>query len=229
MELKKSDKANLDKKRSLFIEIGMLAALGFVLLAFEWQVAPKVEENTNTVVQVAIEEEIIPITRQDEPPPPAPEPPKIADILEIVSDDVQVDTNIDINIDVDLNTEIAPVEFVAAEIEEEEEEQVFTIVEDMPMFNGKPAEEGFRDYVGNNTKYPPVAQENGISGRVLVEFTIDQTGQLVDARVVRGVDPSIDAEALRVVRSSPKWTPGKQRGKTVKVKYTFPVMFRLNN
>jgi protein TonB len=229
MELKKSDKANLDKNRGLFIEIGLLIALGFVFLAFEWKVAPKVEEKEEGPAVAAIEEEIVPITRQDEPPPPPPEPPKVTDILDIVADDVQVDNNIDINIEADQTTEITPVVFTETVVEEEEEEQVFTIVEDMPLFNGKVAEEGFREYVGKNTDYPPVAQENGISGRVFVEFTINQKGELVDAKITRGVDPLLDAEALRVIRSSPKWTPGKQRGKTVKVKYTFPVVFKLNN
>ena len=229
MELKKSEKANLEKKRLLYTEIGILIALGFTLLAFEWKVAPPAEEKIEGPVVAALEEEVVPITRQDEPPPPPPEPPKVTDILEIVSDDVQVDTNIDINIEADLLTELDQVEYKGTEVEEVEEDEIFTIVEDMPLFNGKTAEEGFREYVTKNTQYPAVAQENGISGRVFIEFTINQQGDLVDAKVMRGVDPLLDAEALRVIRSSPKWTPGKQRGKTVKVKYTFPVLFRLNN
>jgi protein TonB len=229
MELKKSDKANIEKTRVLFTELGLLIALGFALLAFEWKVTPKVEEKTEGLVMELVEEELIQVTRQDEPPPPPPEPPKVTDILEIVSDDVQVDTHIDINIEADQSTEIQQVAYTATEIVEEEEEEVFTIVEDMPLFNGKPAEEGFRDYVGKNTNYPPVAQENGISGMVLVEFTINQQGELVDAKIIRPVDPLLDAEAMRVIKSSPKWQPGKQRGKTVKVKYTFPVRFKLNN
>jgi TonB family protein len=108
-------------------------------------------------------------------------------------------------------------------------EDIFTIVEDMPLFDGKPAETGFRDYVTKNVTYPKEAQEKEISGMVLVEFVIDTDGSLVDAKVVRSVDPLLDAEALRVISSSPKWTPGKQRGKIVNVKYTFPVRFRLNN
>jgi protein TonB len=229
MELKKSDKANLEKKRGLFIEIGILVALAVVLVAFEWRSAPKVEEENSGPAQASIEEEIVPITRQDEPPPPPPEPPRVTDILDIVADDVHVDSNIDINVEADQNVEIDVVIFEAAEVEEVEEEEIFTFVEDMPLFNGKPAEEGFRDYVGKTTIYPAVAQENGVSGRVLVEFTIDQQGNLTDAKIIRPVDPLLDAEALRVIRSSPKWTPGKQRGKTVKVKYIFPVTFRLNN
>ena len=231
MELKKSDKANLDKKRGLFIEIGFLIALGFVLLAFEWKVAPVVEEKEETQVEVAMDEEAIPITRQDEPPPPPPEPPKVTDILDIVADDVQVDTHIDINMEADLNAEIniAPAVFTETEIEEEDEVVIFAIVEHKPKFNGQDAEEAFRDWVNINTQYPAVAQENGISGRVFVEFAIDRTGKVVDVVILRGVDPLLDAEALRVIKLSPNWEPGMQRGKPVKVKYTFPFMFRLNN
>jgi len=230
MELKKSKKADLEPKRSLFFELGLVIALGFSLLAFEWQVAPKEEAKDIVVVQATVEEEIVPITRQDEPPPPPPEPPKVTDILDIVADDVRVDTNIDINIEADLSTEITPVVFVeTASIVEEEEEVLFAIVEDKPLFNGMDAEQGFRDWVGKNTSYPAVAQENGISGRVYVEFAIGRDGQVTDVKLLRGVDPLLDAEALRVIRSSPKWTPGMQRGKPVKVKYQFPVNFRLNN
>jgi protein TonB len=233
MELKKSQKANLEKNRLLYMEVGLLVALLFTLLAFEWQTAPKVEvEETGTVVQTSMEEDIVPITRQEEAAPPPPEPPKVTDILDIVSDDVHVDTNIDINIEADLNTEIvAPViAFTGTEVVEEEEEVVmFAIVEDKPMFNGKDAETGFREYVRNNTQYPPVAQENGITGRIFVEFTIGTDGTVTDVKLLRGVDPLLDNEALRVIRASPKWTPGMQRGKPVKVKYQFPVNFQLNN
>ncbi|MDR2036867.1 MAG: energy transducer TonB [Bacteroidales bacterium] len=229
MELKKSDKANLEKKRTMFIEIGMLVALGFVLLAFEWQTSPRVISDDFKPVQAAIEEEIIPITRQDQPPPPAPEPPKVADILSIVDDNVQVESDFQIDVEADQNLEIDIVEYEEAELEEEEEEFLFAVIEDKPLFNGKPADEGFREYVSKNTVYPPVAQENGLGGRVYIEFVIDKDGSVIDAKVVRGQDPSLDAEALRVVKSSPKWTPGKQRGKAVKVRYTFPVNFRLQN
>jgi len=103
----------------------------------------------------------------------------------------------------------------------------FDIVHDMPLFNGKSAEEGFREYVSRKTVYPWIAQLNGIEGTVVVEFTIDQKGKLVEAIVVQSVHPLLDTAALRVTRSSPKWTPGMQRGKKVKVRYTFPVNFRL--
>jgi TonB family protein len=105
--------------------------------------------------------------------------------------------------------------------------EVFTIVEEMPLFNGKPAEKGFRDYVNLNTQYPKEAKSDGIIGDVLVRFTIDVDGSLVDAKVVGSIHPLLDAEALRVVQSSPKWTPGTLKKKPVEVKYTFPVRFRL--
>jgi len=236
MELKKSHKANLERWRGLFLEIGLLIALSISLLAFEWKVAPKEEVKDESFgPQVALEEEIVAITRAEEAaPPPPPEPPKVTDILDIVSDDVQVDTHFEINMEADFATEITPYVFEASSagstvIEEDEEVFIFAIVEDKPMFNGKDAETGFRDWVYNNTVYPPVAQENGITGRVYVEFTIERDGSVADVRVVRGVDPLLDAEALRVIKMSPKWTPGMQRGKAVKVKYTFPFFFQLNN
>jgi len=230
MELKKSDKANLEKRRGLYLEIGLLFALCVALLAFEWQIAPKEEVASTGPVNEAMEEDVVPITRQDEPPPPPPEPPKVTDILDIVADDVHVDTNIDINIEADQSTEITPVVFTPTEvIEEEEEEVLFAIVEDKPLFNGKDAETAFREWVYSKVVYPPVAQENGIAGRVFLEFAISRTGDVEDVRLLRGVDPLLDNEAIRVIRMSPKWTPGYQRGKPVKVKYQFQLVFRLNN
>jgi len=230
MELKKSDKANLEKNRGLYLQIGLLFALCVSLLAFEWQVAPKEEVMDEGPMKEAIEEEVIAITRQEEPPPPPPEPPKVTDILDIVADDVHVDTNIDINIEADQSTEITTVAFTATEvIEEDEDEVLFAIVEDKPTFMGKDAETAFRDWVNSKIVYPPVAQENGISGRVFVEFAISKTGDVEDVRLLRGVDPLLDNEALRVIRMSPKWTPGMQRNKPVKVKYQFQLVFRLAN
>ena len=236
MELKKSDKANIEKYRGLFLEVGLLFGLCVSLLAFEWKIAPKEEvKDDGPGIMAALEEEIVPITRAEEAaPPPPPEPPKVTDILDIVSDDVVVDTHFEINMEADFTTEITPYVFEAAAagssvIEEEEEVILFAIIEDKPTFMGKDADTGFREWVGNNTVYPPVAQENGITGRVFIEFTIDRDGSLTDIKVMRGVDPLLDNEALRVIRNSPKWTPGMQRGRAVKVKYTFPFNFQLNN
>jgi len=107
-----------------------------------------------------------------------------------------------------------------------EEEPVFFIVEEMPSFQGK-GENGFREYIAKNLRYPEIAAENGISGRVYVQFAVNSKGQVVDAVVVRGIDPALDQEALRVVTSSPRWEPGRQRGTPVKVQFTFPINFIL--
>ncbi|MFC2115741.1 energy transducer TonB, partial [Bacteroidota bacterium] len=112
------------------------------------------------------------------------------------------------------------------EEEEVAEELIFFIVEDMPSFQGK-GQEGFRSWIAKNLRYPEIAAENGISGKVYVQFAVNSKGQVVDAVVVRGVDPALDKEAVRVVMSSPKWAPGKQRGKAVKVQFTFPINFVL--
>jgi len=230
MELKKSDKANLEKSRGLFFEIGLLIALGITLAAFETQFAPKDEGIVEMVAQAAIEEETIPVTRQEEPPPPPPEPPRITDILEIVADDVQVDTQIHIDVDIDLDTQISLVEFdFSVEIEEEEEAIMFLLIEDKPLFNGQDPTVAFSAWVYSQIRYPPIAAENGITGRVFTEFVIDRDGRVIDVRITRGADPLLDAEALRVLRMSPNWTPGRQRDRAVRVRYTFPIVFQLQN
>jgi protein TonB len=105
------------------------------------------------------------------------------------------------------------------------DEEVFFIVEDMPTFNGGEPAIKFRIYVAQNLQYPVTAAENGTEGRVIIQFAVDKNGKVVDANVVRSVDPALDKEAVRVVMSSPDWTPGKQKGKAVKVLFTFPINF----
>ena len=117
--------------------------------------------------------------------------------------------------------------YVPQVVEEEEpvEEEIFDVVEEMPEFPGGMA--ALMQYLGKNIKYPTIAQETGIQGRVIVQFVVNRDGSIVDAKVVRSVDPYLDKEAIRVISSMPKWKPGKQRNKAVRVKYTLPVMFRL--
>ena len=103
--------------------------------------------------------------------------------------------------------------------------KVFDVVEEMPHFPGGAA--ALQAFLSSNTKYPVVAQENGVQGRVIVSFVVERDGSITDVRVVRSVDPSLDREASRVVRSMPRWSPGKQNGSAVRVKYTVPVVFRL--
>lgn len=128
----------------------------------------------------------------------------------------------------DANGEILKAKEVIAEPEppkHEEENKVFDIVEQQPMFPGGPA--ALMKYLSEHTKYPVVAQENGVQGRVTVQFVVEKDGSISDVHVLRGVDPSLDKEAVRVVKSMPRWTPGKQNGITVRVNYRVPVLFRL--
>ena len=128
----------------------------------------------------------------------------------------------------DANGEILKAKEVIAEPEppkHEEENKVFDIVEQQPLFPGGPA--ALMKYLSENTKYPVVAQENGVQGRVTVQFVVEKDGSISDVHVLRGVDPSLDKEAVRVVKSMPRWTPGKQNGITVRVNYRVPVLFRL--
>ncbi|HRS40830.1 MAG TPA: energy transducer TonB, partial [Dysgonamonadaceae bacterium] len=108
---------------------------------------------------------------------------------------------------------------------EEEEEEIFVVVENQPEFPGGQA--AMMKFLSENIKYPVIAQENGIQGRVICNFVVERDGSITDVQVVRGVDPSLDKEAVRVIQSMPKWKPGMQRGKPVRVRFTLPVVFRL--
>lgn len=228
MEAKKSKKADLENKRGMFLQIGLVAVLGIVLLAFEWTTRPDEDSEEKLVAETTYEVEEMQITRREEPPPPEPEQQqKVTEILNIVEDDVEIEDDFDFDVEADASTEFEFTGFVDDSEEEFEEEQVFYIVEDMPTFNGGDPAVEFRKYIAQNLRYPEIAAENGISGRVIVQFAVNKNGRVVDAVVVAGVDPALDKEAIRVVMASPPWSPGKQRGKAVKVLFTFPINFVL--
>ncbi|RXQ96513.1 energy transducer TonB [Ancylomarina salipaludis] len=226
MEVKKSQKADLENKRGLFLEIGLALTLAIVFLAFEWRVDTSEANVLEAEQEIQAEEEIIPITRQEpvKPPPPPPPAPKVADVLNIVDNDEEIDDELEIEdseADMDEEVEIQVVE----ETEEEDEQQVFVIVEDMPEFPGGDLE--LQKWIARSIKYPVIAQENGITGRVYVGFVVNKLGAIENVKIMRGVDPSLDKEAVRVIKNMPKWKPGKQRGKAVKVSYTVPINFQL--
>jgi len=227
MELKKSKKVDLEKRKGMFIEIGLVITLAIVLVAFEWTKGEGKGDDSDVVQEIQFEDEMMQITRREEPKPePKPEQPKVAEVLDIVDDDVEIEDDFDFDMEATDDTEY---DFTSMMDDDEEfdEEEVFYIVEDMPTFNGgEPATE-FRKYIAQNLRYPEIAAENGISGRVIVQFAVNKVGKVVDAVVVRSVDPALDKEAIRVVMTSPKWAPGKQRGKAVKVLFTFPINFVL--
>lgn len=228
MEVKKTPKASLENKRLLFVEFGLVITLGIVYGAFSFGTADKQTSLLDAGPQQVIEEEIIPITQETPPPPPeTPKVPVLSDQIDIIDDDIQVDDNIlNLEDDDDLGVEI--MEYVEGPEEEEIEEEAipFQLVETKPSFRGGDANQ-FSKWVNERLVYPEIAKENGVQGKVMLQFTVESDGRVTNVRVLRGVDPSIDKEAVRVVSSSPKWSPGKQRDRAVRVTYTFPVIFQL--
>ncbi len=226
MEVKKSPKADLEGKKTQWLLIGYVVVLAFIFVAFEWTERDIKHDTSQAVAQIEYEEEMIPITQQEEKPAPPPvEVPKQAEILKIVDDQADVEeTAIASTEDTGQKVEVKYVPVQVVE-EEPEEQTIFEVVENMPDFPGGQA--ALMQYLAKNIKYPTIAQENGTQGRVIVQFVVNKDGSIVDAKVVRSVDPYLDKEALRVINTMPKWKPGMQRGKPVRVKFTVPVMFRL--
>ncbi len=227
MEVKKSPKADLENKKTTWLLLGLVVVLGFMFVALEWTERDKKIDTSQAVADLIFEEEMVPITEQEQKieVPPPPETPAAAEVLEIVDDQADVEeTVIASSEETGQAVEIVYVP-VQAEEEEPEEQEIFDVVENMPEFPGGQA--ALMSYLAKNIKYPTIAQENGTQGRVIIQFVVNRDGSIVDARVARGVDPYLDKEALRVVNSMPKWKPGMQRNKPVRVKYTVPVMFRL--
>ena len=225
MEEKKSPKANLENKKLMFTQIGMIIALLVAWLAFEHKSYDKREIDPSLLRQTeVVEEEMVEITKQEEQKPQPVEVPKQTTQLEIVQDDVEVE-DIEINADVDQNEVIE--EYVPVEVEEEDvqEQEIFQIVEEMPSYPG--GEGKLMEYVAKNIKYPQIARETGIQGRVFVGFVVEPDGSVSNVKVLRGIGGGCDEEAMRVVKSMPKWKPGKQRGKAVRVSYMLPVNFKL--
>ena len=230
MEIKKSPKANLENKKFLFMEIGLVVALLMVLGAFEWSTTEGTDlASLGDETAVVIEEEQVPITQEEQlPPPEVPKEPVMSDIIDIVDDDVKVEDNFLLSTEDDASLGVEIKDYVVEQVEEEEveEEVPFAIVEQKPTFQGGDANT-FTKWVFSKIVYPEIAKENGVQGRVTLQFTIETDGSVKNVKVLRGVDSSLDKEAVRVVSSSPKWQPGMQRNKPVKVKYTFPVIFQL--
>ena len=225
MEEKKSPKANLENKKLMFIQIGMIISLLIAWMAFEHKSYDKREIDPSLLNrEVVVDEEMVEITKQEEQKPQPVEVPKQTTQLEIVQDDVEVE-DIEINAEVDQQEVIE--EYVPVEVEEEEvvEQEIFQIVEEMPAYPG--GDQKLMEYVAKNIKYPQIARETGIQGRVFVGFVVEPDGSVSNVKVLRGIGGGCDEEAMRVVKSMPKWKPGKQRGKAVRVSYMLPVNFKL--
>jgi protein TonB len=225
MQIKKSEKASLERDKLIYILMGLVLVLSLCFVALEWT-EKEVTKYEVTDTEFLIEEEIeIQQTSQETPPPPPPPAVQEVEVLNVVEDNVETES-IEVNTEDDKEVEVVIAAPVEAPVEEEEEEVVFVVVESMPEFPG--GQQALFRYLSENVKYPVIAQENGIQGRVICQFVVNKDGSIVDVEVARsGGDPSLDKEAVRVIKSMPKWKPGKQRGKPVRVKYTVPVNFKL--
>jgi len=228
MEIKKTPKADLENRRTLYTEIGLVVALLVVCGAFSYSTKEKAVASLGEDTQVVEVEDMVPITQETPPPPPeTPKIPVLSDQIDIVEDDIKVDDNF-MSLEDDANLGVEIMDYVEEVKEEvvEEEAIPFQLVEEKPSFNGGDANE-FSKWVNSKLQYPEIAKENGVQGRVTLQFTVNPDGSVSNVKVLRGVDSSLDKEAVRVVSMSPKWKPGKQRDRAVKVTYTFPVIFQL--
>ena len=226
METKKTQRASLENKRVLFLEGGLIVALLLTIGAFSYSTAVRkapVLQGTGQVVDV---EELVPITRETPPEPPATPVVNLSfETIQIVDDDLPTDVllNLDDN-PVDVPVYDYREDVVADDVEEED--IPFVLVEQKPSFMGGDAN-SFSRWISQNVVYPELARENGVQGRVTVQFTVMKDGSVGGVKLLRGVDPSLDKEALRVVASSPRWEPGRQRDRADNVTYQFPVIFTL--
>lgn len=228
MEIKKTPKADLENRRTLYTEIGLVVALLVVWGAFSYSTKEKAVASLGEDTQVVEVEDMVPITQETPPPPPeTPKIPVLSDQIDIVEDDIKVDDNF-MSLEDDANLGVEIMDYVEEVKEEVVEEGAipFQLVEEKPSFNGGDANE-FSKWVNSKLQYPEIAKENGVQGRVTLQFTVNPDGSVSNVKVLRGVDSSLDKEAVRVVSMSPKWKPGKQRDRAVKVTYTFPVIFQL--
>lgn len=226
MEAKKSPKADLENKKGLFLEIGLVTALALALFAFNIKSYDRevVEVSQRTAVEEL--EDITIQTKDEVEPPPPPETPEITTELTIVEDDAEIEHELGI---VDANTNANEVvEFVPVQVEEEKveiEEEIFIFVEENPEYTG--GVEAMYKYLGENIKYPQLARENNIEGKVYVQFVVEKDGSITNVKVMRDIGGGCGQEAVRVVKAMPKWKPGKQRGKAVRAQFSLPVSFKL--
>ncbi len=223
---KKSKKADLENSRAIFSKIGLVVALSLTLLAFEWKSKPDVGTADRFFVETVFDEDVIFSIPREEKKPEIVQA-RVLEILNIVPNDVAIDKEF-----IDFNPEVKPgaginFDYIYNDREKIIDDPPFIAVEDMPLFNGGKPEKEFVKYISQNLEYPGIPAENGVGGRVIVQFVVNEKGKIVDAHIIVSVDPELDKEALRVINSSPLWTPGKQRGKPVKVLYTFPINFVL--
>lgn len=220
MEKKKNAHANLTKSRGLYINIGLVISLAFMLAAFEW----KSYSSIATINLAPIEtdfDELVEVKATIQPPPPPP----IKMIVE-VENKVELLDELKPKIDVEITEKMSPENYNIEDLKDEPiEDSIFFFVETQPSFKGGIA--AFYKYIGKEIKYPSQARSMRIEGKVFLEFVINKEGAITNIKVLRGIGGGCDKEAIRVLQNAPKWNAGKQRGKAVNVKMVLPITFKL--
>jgi len=223
MEAKKTPEADLSKKSGMFLNLGLAISVGLCLFAFEYKSYD--DRNLKDLGSVTDEfEELldIPITEQPPPPPPPIEQP----VIQEIPDEVEIEEKIEVNFDVDVQEETVIKEVVIADAPVvEKADEIFDVVENSPEFPG--GMEAWNEYLRKNLKYQTQARRMGIEGTVYVVFVVNTDGTVQDVELLRGIGGGCDEEALRVVTGAPKWSPGKQRGRPVRVRMRLPIRFKL--
>lgn len=228
MEIKKSEQADLEKGKTTSLLIGFVMVLALFFVALEWtQRDKKIDTSGIVAAEISLEEEMIPITLPEKKTvPPQVNAVSVSDVIQVVDNAADVEES-NIKSEEDHAEFIDITDIVDVQVEEvPQEEAPFQVVEKMPEFQGGDA--ALYAYLKKNIKYPSICRENNIQGKVYIQFIVNKDGSIVDPEVIRSVNPYLDKEALRVISTMPKWTPGEQRGKAVRVRFTVPVNFRLN-
>jgi protein TonB len=225
MEAKKTPKADLTRKSGMFLNLGLAFAVFVTLVAFEYKSSDdgsikdlgQVSDNFEDILD-------IPITEQPPPPPP---PPIEQPIIQEIPDEVKIEDKIEVNFDVDVKETTVIKEVVIADVPVivEKVDEIFDVVETQPSPPGGMS--AWNKYLSDNLKYPTQARRMGVEGSVIVVFVVNTDGSIQDVEVLRGIGGGCDEEALRVVSGAPKWTPGKQRGRPVRVRMRLPIKFKL--
>jgi len=224
MEVKKTERANIEKNKSTFTLVGMVITLAIVWFAFEYKTYDRTVIELQQTAMLDDEEDVILQTERAEPPPPPP-PPQQTTVIEIVEDDIDVDDDLDIDAETDDEEEIEEQIIEDDDEGEDKEEEIFVFVEDQPGYPG--GDESRLKYLRDNIKYPEMAKESGIQGTVYVTFVVEKDGRISNVKILRGIGGGCDEEAVRVIKGMPKWKPGKQRGRPVRAQFNMPIRFIL--
>ncbi|GAB4515300.1 MAG: energy transducer TonB [Allomuricauda sp.] len=233
MEPKKNPKADVGRNSTLYFVIGLAAVLALVYGAMEWK---KYDKANNYDISMNVEDQLdeeVPMTEQIKTPPPPP-PPAAPEVIEVVEDEEEVEETVIESTETSQEEEVIEIEEVEVEEVEEDISVPFAVIEDVPVFPGcenakdKKAcfQEMMQNHIRKNFRYPEIAQEMGVQGRVSVIFVIQKDGSIGNIRM-RGPDKNLEAEARRIIEKLPKMTPGKQRGRPVKVPFSIPITFKL--